>query len=125
MSGVRDLGETLVYLRSLGCAYQSGESLYLSVGAEEPVEETLDADKDNWEDEEDVWEVLGELADGVLGAVVPHVPGLVPRVPGTGQVGATLVILRKRMSLILTDHFRPRDKVCKREAFQQTLEWEG
>ena len=53
----------------------------------------LNASQEKGHQEEDVGEVLGELADGVLGAVVPHVPGLVTRVPGAGQVGATLIIL--------------------------------
>ena len=65
----------------------------MGVGAKQPIEEALNANKDHGEDEEDVGEVLGELADGVLGAVVPHVPSLVARVPGASQIGATLVIL--------------------------------
>ena len=73
----------------------------MSVGAEKAVEEALDANEDDGEDEEDVGEVLGELADGVLGAVVPHVPGLVARVPGAGQVGATLVILTIKINTVL------------------------
>ena len=93
VSRVVGLGDALVYLGSLGRTDQGGESLDLSVGAKQTVEEALDADEDDGEDEEDVGEVLGELADGVLGAVVPHVPGLVARVPGACQVSATLVIL--------------------------------
>ena len=101
VSCVIGLGNTLVYLRSLGCADQGRESLYLSVGAKQAIEEALDADEDHGEDEEDVGEVLGELADGVLGAVVPHVPGLVTRVPGAGQVGATLIILIFKVSQMM------------------------
>ena len=82
VSCVIGLCDSLVNFRSLGSAYQCRESLYLGVGAEQTVEEALDANEDDWEDEEDVGEVLGELADGVLGAVVPHIPGLVARVPG-------------------------------------------
>ena len=68
----------------------------MTVSAEESAEEPLDADKDDREEEEYVGEVLGELADGVLGAVVLHVPRLVPGVPprpGQGQVTAALVLL--------------------------------
>ena len=93
VSCVIGLGDALVYFSSLGCTDQGRESFYLGVGAKQPIEEALDANKDHGEDEKDVWEVLGELADGVLGAVVPHVPGLVTRVPGAGQIGATLFIL--------------------------------
>ena len=93
VSCVIGLGDALVYFSSLGCTDQGRESFYLGVGAKQAIEEALDANEDHGEDEEDVGEVLGELADGVLGAVVPHVPGLVTRVPGAGQIGATLVIL--------------------------------
>ena len=56
----------------------------------------LNASQEKGHREEDVGEVLGELADGVLGAVVLHVPRLVPGVPpraGQGQVTAALVLL--------------------------------
>ena len=88
-------GDTLINLCSLGSTQQCRESFYLRVGAEESVEEPLDAQQNHGHEEEDVGEVESELTDRVLSAVVPHKPCLVARILGGGGVGTTLTLLQK------------------------------